>query len=80
MVDCQLEILEFLVIYNDVIGRQRNARPHRKSKLFVARLTSQAASLVALCENLYYPGAEQSALEIRTDFFFFLPLHGSRKL
>ena len=30
VVDCQLEILEFSVIYNDVIDRPRNVRPHRK--------------------------------------------------
>ena len=28
----------------------------------------------------YYADAEQSALEIRTSFFFFFFLHGSRKL
>ena len=36
-VDCQLEILEFLVIYNDVIDRQ-----------FLARLTSQARQASSL--------------------------------
>ena len=30
VVDCQLEILEFLVFYNDVIDNQRNTRSHRK--------------------------------------------------
>ena len=41
MVDCQLEILEFLVIYNDVIDRQRLVLIGN-SKLFLARLASQA--------------------------------------
>ena len=41
VVDCQLEILEFLVIYNDVIDRQRLVLIGN-SKLFLARLASQA--------------------------------------
>ena len=52
MVDCQLEILEVLVIYNDVIGRQRNARSHWKISIAPCQTRSQAASLVALCEIL----------------------------
>ena len=55
VVDCQLEILEFLVTYNDVIDRQIRGMLVLigKSKLFLARLASQVASLVALCEILY---------------------------
>ena len=30
VVDCELEILEFLLIFIDVIDRSRNARSHRK--------------------------------------------------
>ena len=34
----------------------------------------------SLMEEHIYADAEQSALEIRTSFFFFFFLHGSRKL
>ena len=42
VVDCQLEIIEFLVIYIDDIERQRIAMLVLVGKLFLARLVSQA--------------------------------------
>ena len=57
VVDCQLEIIEFLVIYNDVIDRQRNARSHQVSSenpnCSLARASEFFVCLVALCEILY---------------------------
>ena len=47
--DCQLEILEFFVIYNDIIDRQRDARSHRHWKIYVVpcqtRFSSEASEL-----------------------------------
>ena len=65
MVDCQLEILKFLVIYIDVIDRQTNARSHRKIlivpfKTRLKRLASQAMRasslfVLSLCVKFFIP-------------------------